>query len=477
MAHDLRSYLEDLARESPGELCQVTREVDPNLEITGIVTKLEAQGRDPAVLFRRVKGSHFPVLINLFASYQRLARALGSSTDGMVEEYARREAQPRPLLWIDQGPVQQVIWRAEEADVTRLPMVVHNGHDAGPFLAGAMTICQDPETGRYNAGVYKAQVLGPRELLIYPDRSHHGFFTLRKYHERGQPMPAVMMIGHHPLVLLASISKLAGIGGELEVAGALLNEDLPVVRGATVDIPVPAFAEIAIEGHIRMDRQQQGGHFGEWPGYYTAEIPRPFFEISAITLRRDAIYQDVASVHNDHRMLGAFPRMGSLLRRIREFVPGVKAVNLPLSGCGRAHCYISMAKHTDGEPKQAAFAALATEYDIRMVVVVDDDVDVFNESEVLWAVATRFDAREDLTVMENCMGIKHIPVAYDVSHTAHGAMTTKMILDATKPAPPAEFPERAMVPAEVLDRIDLKEYLQPYEAPLLAPVQPTARRG
>jgi 2,5-furandicarboxylate decarboxylase 1 len=161
--------------------------------------------------------------------------------------------------------------------------------------------------------------------------------------------------------------------------------------------------------------------------------------------------------------------MGSILRRVREFVPGVRAVNLPLSGCGRAHCYISMTKHADGEPKQAAFVALATEYDIRMVIVVDDDVNVFNETEVLWAVATRFDAREDLTVMENCMGIKHVPVAYDVTHTQHGGMTTKMILDATRPAPPADFPKRAVVPEEVLQDIHLDRYLEPFHIESLAP--------
>jgi len=469
MPQDLRTYLDGLARESPDEIYQVNTEVDPNLELTGVVAKLEEQNRYPAIFFRRVKGTEQPVLINVHASYPRLASALGTTVDAMVEEYARREGQPRPLRWVDSGPVQEIVQRGDEADVTRLPMLVHNGGDTGAFLAGALTICADPDTGRLNAGIYKAQVLGPRELLTYPDRSHHGYFALRKWHERGEPMPAVMVIGHHPGLMMASVSKLAGIGGELEVAGGLMDEDLPVVRAQTVDLPVPAYAEIVIEGHIRMDRTQMGGHFGEWPGYYTPEVQRPFFEVSAITMRRDPIYQDISSAHAEHRMLGALPRMGSILRRVREFVPDVRAVNLPLSGCGRAHCYISMTKHTDGEPKQAAFVAFATEFDIRMVIVVDDDVNVFNETEVLWAVATRFDAREDLTVMENCMGIKHIPVAYDVTHSQHGGMTTKMILDATRPAPPADFPKRAQVPEEVLQDIQLDRYLEPFRIESLAP--------
>src|SRR5690606_14554275 len=104
-----------------------------------------------------------------------------------------------------------------------------------------------------------------------------------------------------------------GIGGELEVAGGLMGEELAVARAVTVDLPVPAYAEIVIEGYIRLDRTQQGGHFGEWPGYYTPEIPRPFFEVTAVTTRRDAIYQDISSAHAEHRMLGALPRMGSIL--------------------------------------------------------------------------------------------------------------------------------------------------------------------
>jgi 2,5-furandicarboxylate decarboxylase 1 len=179
-------------------------------------------------------------------------------------------------------------------------------------------------------------------------------------------------------------------------------------------------------------------------------------------MRRDAIYQDLFAAHPEHNICGALPRMGSLFRRIQEVVPSVVNVNLPYSGGSRAFCYISLRKRTEGEPQQAAFAALTTETDIKHVVVVDDDIDVFNETEVLWALATRFEADTDMIVMPNCLGAHLNPTAHNKTRTGHGPLQTKVIFDATKPAPPAEFPPTAKVPAEIVAQVDLDRVLEPY---------------
>ena len=154
--------------------------------------------------------------------------------------------------------------------------------------------------------------------------------------------------------------------------------------------------------------------------------------------------------------------MGSLYRRIKEALPTVKAINLPLSGGGRVRCYISLKKRSDGEPKQAAFAALATVPDIKHVILVDDDIDVFNEKEVLWALSTRFQAHEDLIVMPNCIGSHLIPTAHDITKLKPGVMETKLIFDATIPAPPTYFPCRARVPTEIVDSINPEEYIEKF---------------
>jgi 2,5-furandicarboxylate decarboxylase 1 len=280
-----------------------------------------------------------------------------------------------------------------------------------------------------------------------------------------------LVIGHHPAVQMAAVAKVPGIGGELEVAGGYLGEPLEVVRGETVDLPIPARAEIVIEGYVHPGQQHFEGPFGEWPHYYAKTGDQPVIVPTAILMRHDAIYQDIFAAHPEHNLVGALPRMGSIFRRVQEVVPTVKAVNLPYSGGGRVYCYISIRKTVDGEPKQAAFAALVAEPNIKHCIVVDDDIDVFNEAEVLWALATRFEADRDMFVMPYCLGSHLNPTAYTYERDGtHGYMQTKVIFDATRPAPPAYFPPTAKVPDEVVDRIDLNEYLEPYRGQVRATV-------
>lgn len=277
--------------------------------------------------------------------------------------------------------------------------------------------------------------------------------------ELNKPMEVAIVIGHHPCFHMAAVSRLEGPGGEMEVAGVLLGEPLSVVKCETVDLYVPAHAEIVIEGIVPQDVLKPEGPYGEWTGYYTGFGDRPVINVTAITMRKDAIYLDLFNAHTEHNIIGAFPRIGSIFRKTREAVPSVKAVNIPLSGGQGSYCYISLKKSCEGEPKQAAFAALATEPNIAEVIVVDDDIDVYNETEVLWAKATRFDAGRDLIIMPGCLGSHLIPTAYDITHLKHGLMQTKMIVDATKPLPPAYFPERARVPEEIVNKINVDDYL------------------
>jgi 2,5-furandicarboxylate decarboxylase 1 len=178
-------------------------------------------------------------------------------------------------------------------------------------------------------------------------------------------------------------------------------------------------------------------------------------------MRSDAIYQTVFGAHIEHTCLGALPRMGSLFRRLREAIPAVTMVNLPVSGMGRSHAYISLKKSLDGEPKQAAFAAFAVDPLIKHVFVVDDDVDVFDDVEVIWCMCTRFQADRDLAIIPYALGSRLSPKSYDLERNERAkdrnkkVMETKMILDLTKPAPPTPFPPRCGVPIEVIDRVSL----------------------
>jgi len=465
MAKDMRTYIRQLEEQRPDDLLTVRREVDPKFGVTAIIQKLEQEGRFPVVFFERVKGSSLPLVINLTASYPRLALTVDSTLKDMVQECARRETQtfaPKEVSDAE-APVKEVILKGDQADLSLLPITTHNALDGGPFISGGVLLQKDPDSGKINAGIYRHQVFDNHRFGVMQNPAHHGRYIGRKYEDRGQPQPAALVIGHHPALLMAAVAKVPGIGGELDVCGGYLGEPLEVVRGATVDIPIPARAEIVIEGYIPPGERQFEGPFGEWPHYYTGKGDMPFMVVTAICMRRDAIYQDLFASHPEHNICGALPRMGSLFRRIQDVVPSVVNVNLPYSGGSRAFCYISIRKRSEGEPQQAAFAALTVETDIKHVYVVDDDIDVFNETEVLWALATRFEADEDLIVMPNCLGAHLNPTAHNRRKTGHGPLQTKCIFDCTKPAPPDEFPPKAEVPEEIVANVDLDAVLEHYQ--------------
>jgi 2,5-furandicarboxylate decarboxylase 1 len=265
---------------------------------------------------------------------------------------------------------------------------------------------------------------------------------------------------------MGAVSKLEGIGGELDVVGGLLAEPLEMVPAVSVDLEVPARAEIVIEGVIDTDPEATAieGPFGEYPRFYTKVGPQPYVRITAITMRAKPIFVDVFNAHTEHSILGALPRMGSIYRRVADAVPTVTGVNLPLSGMARSHLYLSMRKRVEGEPKLAACAALAVDPLLKHVFVVDDDIDVFNEVDTLWCLASRFQADRDLTIMPGFLGGQLNPVTYGHNRNEKGPMETKLIFDCTKPTPPVPFPPSCRVPPEVVARTDHRPLLGGSEA-------------
>ncbi|MFQ5859691.1 MAG: UbiD family decarboxylase [Anaerolineae bacterium] len=469
MPKDLRTFLAQLHEARPDQLKVVDKEVDAKWEISAYVEKLRKESGTPdypALLFTNVNGSRLPVLINLCGSYDRLALSIDATVRTMVPEYARREENGIAPVEVDrsEAPVKEVVWTGDQVDLHKLPIVWHNELDSGHFIDAGPAIVKDPDTGRLNAGIYRHELQAKDEIGFMSNPAHHGSYVLRRLRELGKPMEVAIAIGHHPAWPMAGVSKLAGIGGEIEVAGGLLGEPLEVVQAETVDLVVPARAEIVVEGVIDTspEAMRDEGPFGEYPRYYTGVGPMPFVKVTAITMRKDAIYQTVFNAHDEHTCLGGLPRMGSLYRRVREIVPSVTMVNLPVSGMARSHAYISLKKARDGEPKLVAFAAFTVDHLIKHVFVVDDDVDVFDETEVLWCMCTRFQADRDLAIIPYGWGGHLVPNNYDIDRNERSedrhkkVMETKMILDLTKPAPPTYFPPRCQVPPDVVEGVDLK---------------------
>jgi 2,5-furandicarboxylate decarboxylase 1 len=466
MAKDLRTYLDDLLDKHPEQLLVVEDEVDPEFEAAAIVHKIyndPAFPGYPAVLFKNVKGSPVPCLLNLHGTYERVALSIDSDLHGQVDEYARREGSPIAPKMVDSkdAPVHEVVWTGDQIDINKLPFLIHQELDAGRYITSAATISRDPESGRLNAGIFRHQVQGPKQVGFMTNPAHHTSYILRANRELKRPMEVALVIGHHPAMLMAAVSKLPGIGGEMDVMGGLLGEPVEMVKCKTVDLEVPARAEIVIEGVVDTDPEkvQNEGPFGEYPLYYTRLGPMPWVQITAVTMRRQPIYVDVFNAHREHLVLGALPRMGSLLRRIKDSMPTVTAVSLPLMGI-RSTLFIQMKKRVEGEPKIAASAAVSVDPILKHIFIVDDDIDVTDIDQVLWAFTTRFQGDRDMIVMPNFLGGHLNPVTYGWHREEKGPQETKIIFDCTKPAPPVTFPPACRVPPDVVERVDPKAVLK-----------------
>jgi len=464
---DLRTFLRQLVEHDRDQLLVVDREVDPVFEATSLVDRLRRDpaysAKYPAVLFTNIKGSDIPLLINLHGTYERLALAIDTDTKGMVEEFSRREKHQVPVKEVSasEAPVKEVVLKGPEAQLSKLPILKHNELDGGKYVTSAVSITKDPETGIQNAGIFRAQLQGEQELNLMFGPYQTTAYIFREHRDRGRKMEVAMVIGHHPGLMLSGTTNPPGIGGELEVAGSLMGDSLEMVPAETVDLLVPARAEIIIEGVIDTDPEtfQMEGPFGEYPLYYTGTGAQPVVKVQAITMREKPIYLGLFNASPEHLALGGLARTGFVLTRIRDVVPNVTNVHLPLSGTARMHAYISMRKIADGEPHLAAFNLLAYNGATKHVWIVDDDIDVTNEAEVMWAMATRFQGDKDMAVINNSLGGWLNPPTYAYKRDEKGSLETKIIFDCTRPLN-SNFPAKAGVPAEVRDRIDPSQYVR-----------------
>ena len=267
----------------------------------------------------------------------------------------------------------------------------------------------------------------------------------------GQPLDVAIVIGVDPLTLLASQAIVPIDHDELEIAGALQGRPLPVVKCRTSEIRVPAEAEIVIEGRILPGVREPEGPFGEFPQYYGPRANREVMEVLAVTHRKDAIFHTIVGGGLDHQLLGAIPKEATLLTHLRRNFPNVLDVHLSPGGVMRFHLFVKLKKTQEGQAKNVIMGAFAGSFDLKHVIVVDEDVDIHNPTEVEWAMATRFQADRDLLIVPESQGSKLDPSNRD-------GVGAKMGIDATKPLAAAEMVfTRIRVPGE--EKIDVAEVL------------------
>lgn len=465
MSKDLRTYLKEIVDTYPDDLKVIRDEVNPKFGITAYASRLAKANQYPGLLFQNVKGAELSCISNLVTTYERVGLFLDCNVEDIPKVYGERLRKPIAPRIVERkdAPVKEVVISGSDVDLSYLPIPTHNELDGGRYLTAGVMVISDPETQTTNAGIYRHHIFDRNTMGVWFLGAHHGGLIYKKYQELGKPAPIAIVIGHHPAFMMGAVSRLQGIGGEYEAVGGLLGEPLELVKAETSELLVPACAEIVIEGEILPDERHPEGPFGEWPGHYLGGGSVPVIRVTSITHRSNAIFQDIVASGREHLMVGAVPRCGSIYHTVKAVVPSLKSVNVPVYA--RMHCYVSLSKERDSDVKKAAFAALNTEPEnLRSIVVVDDDIDVFNEEQVAWALGSRFDATNDLVVIPKWNGPGGLlPTNWD--YHADGSRTPKMssatIMDATKPAPPVQFPERTMVPQSYTDAVNL-DSMQPF---------------
>jgi UbiD family decarboxylase len=427
----------------------VEREIDPKFEITALAEKLEAARRRPVLELRNVKGTDFSVVTNVFAKRSRLAFALGTDVRGAVAEFDRRGSNPIACKEVGSGPVREVVETGDAVDILKLPQIHHHSTDAGPYITGAMAITRDPETGAVNASFNRLMIKGPKKTGIHLTLAKHHWEFYRKAEERGEALPIALVLGLHPLWALGTLHVGAADEDEMAVIGGLLGEPLEVIRCETSDIPVPAHAEIIIEGEIPPGVREPEGPFSEFTGYSLGERMREVVEVKAVLRRKDALFHDINVAHADHMVLSTIPMEANLLKAVRAAVPSTRAVRIPAPFTA----YLSIEKRVEGQSMNAILGALGSEMYLKRVVVVDHDVDIFNDFRVQWAIGTRCQPDRDLLVVPNARGSD-----LDPSSRPDG-FTSKIGIDATAKPTLDQFADCNQIPPEVMERVRLEDFL------------------
>ena len=420
--HDLRSFL--AALRAAGLVHEIHRPVDPVQELGAVLNACEQAGR--AAYFSRVKGYDIPLVGSALGSLERVAVALECSPQELNGRIGGVTERGIPAtLYAGPAPCQEVV-RHAPIDLMSLPIPTHAPRDGGPFITGGVAITRDPVgPGRHNLSFNRMQVKAPDRTGLMINNWRHVKEFLDKVEPQGQNLPFCVAIGVDPVLLMAAAYRHEG--DEYEIAGALRQAPIPLVKAVTCDVLVPAHAEIILEGEILAGEREEEGPLAEFTGHYSDAWPSPVVRVNCITHRRQPIFQTIAGASFEHINLGnVLPREPLIERFVRHVCKKVKAVAIPPYSSGFT-AIISIEKSNPGEPKNVALAAMTAHVNIKTVIVVDEDVDVHDPTAVLWALSTRVRWDQDTTQIPSAQGHELDPTS------DQKGVQCKMIIDATLP--------------------------------------------
>lgn len=442
------------ALEAAGELHRVKRAVDPRFEIASVLS-LRQDG--PAQFFERVGNHAMPVVANLLNSRPRIACGLGIIRDDLHARCLSALRNPIPPLMVEQGPAQAVAYHADLDLARLLPVPTWFEREGGPYITAGVIVAKDPDTGRRNVSIARLRLEGGARLMAGIALNHHLYRLAQKARAMGRPLEIAVAIGNHTAVLLASQMYLDLGDDEFAIAGGFFGEPVRLLKCKTVDLEVPAETEIVLEGLLRPDELIEEGPVSEFPGFYVRYGPGLAIDVTCVTQRADAIYQAILpGFAPEHCLLGAVGIEAVVSRSLQRVIPSVRGVLVTDGGMGRLHAIVTMHRPQLGEGKRAVLLAMGQVNLLKLIIVVDDDIDAEDWRQVEWSLAARFRGHEDLIVLPGVKADRCDPVHEDLVVTKIGMIATTRPGDGLTDSR-SEF---ARLPLEIVERVqgELDQY-------------------
>ena len=479
-AHDLREFIDRLATQ--GELKRIAVPVDPKLEMTEIADRVLRAG-GPALLFEKPKSGEMPVLANLFGTPQRVALGMGEEVDwktslrevGKLLAYLKEPEPPKGLrdAWeklpvlkqvlnmapkvVSSAPCQETVWEGKDVDLSRLPVMTCWPGDAAPLITWGLTVTRGPNKNRQNLGIYRQQVIGHNKVIMRWLAHRGGALDFRDHCQKnpGQPFPVAVVLGCDPATILGAVTPVPDTLSEYQFAGLLRGGKTELTKCIGSDLQVPARAEIVLEGVIHPDETAVEGPYGDHTGYYNEQAEFPVFTIERMTMRRNPIYHSTytGKPPDEPAMLGVALNEVFVPLLQKQF-PEIADFYLPPEGCSYRLAVVSLKKQYPGHAKRVMFGIwsfLRQFMYTKFIIVVDDDIDVRDWKEVIWALTTRVDAARDTLIAE------HTPIDYLDFASPVAGLGSKMGIDATNKWPgetDREWGRPIVMDADVKQRVD-----------------------
>ena len=442
---NLRDYIAIL--DTNGQLVRIQKPVSLDHELANVAATVQRQGRG-ASIFENPETSPWSIFAGAVGSPELAALALGCNLSDVT---ARMEAALDPSNALSPTPTEEAAWKTncltgDQVDLTKVPIPTHGAHDGGPFITGGITISKDPVSGRGNLSYNRMQVLGPNTLGFNVNEWRHVMQFYKIQEAKDEPLEIAIAIGVDPAISIAGGARYDD--DELCIAGAIRGESVAVSKGQTVDVMIPAEAEIVIEGYLPPLKRQKEGPLAEFHGYYGELWESPVFKVTAICFQDNPIFQTIIPGHDEHIYIGnVLPREPLLLRFVKHVSKNVTGLHIPPYGNGFSSI-VQVEKTNPGEPKNVAMAAFTAHVNIKKVIVVDPDVNIYDPADVLWALTNRVDWSQDVFYIPGAQGHEMDPTANE------RGVHTKIGIDATYKPERRDYGERIRYPD-----VDLNKYL------------------